>query len=293
LASTTGFGTYINQAVLSTSSPTFAGLTSNSNATLYRDVYINGGASGNFANRLLIGTTSATYTLQDTNLRPTLYMHGAFPVFTLNHTETTNTNHGPTIQFAFNGLTTGGSTGRHIVMGANGTGTQLDFGFSGGANGDNTSLNPHNGIAGYTGVTPLRVFPTGILVGNNGSYPSVASSLSYNLQVNGTGYVSSNFTVGGTITENSSLRYKENVETVKYGLDKVLQMRGVTYDKKDNGVKEIGVIAEEIYEVLPEVVLKNEEGEIDSVSYGRIVGVLIEAIKEQQKQIEELKSLIK
>jgi hypothetical protein len=100
-------------------------------------------------------------------------------------------------------------------------------------------------------------------------------------------------TFSGTITENSSIRYKENVETIKYGLDKVLQMRGVTYDKKDNGVRETGVIAEEIYEVLPEVVLKNEEGDIDSVSYGRIVGVLIEAIKEQQKQIEELKSLIK
>ena len=100
-------------------------------------------------------------------------------------------------------------------------------------------------------------------------------------------------TFSGTITESSSLRYKENVETIKYGLDKVLQMRGVTYDKKDNGVKELGVIAEEVFEILPEVVLKNEEGEIDSVSYGRIVGVLIEAIKEQQKQIEELKSLIK
>ena len=100
-------------------------------------------------------------------------------------------------------------------------------------------------------------------------------------------------TFSGTITESSSLRYKENVETIKYGLDKVLQMRGVTYDKKDNGVKELGVIAEEVYDILPEVVLKNEEGEIDSVSYGRIVGVLIEAIKEQQKQIEELKSLIK
>ena len=100
-------------------------------------------------------------------------------------------------------------------------------------------------------------------------------------------------TFSGTITESSSLRYKENVETIKYGLDKVLQMRGVTYNKKDNGVKEIGVIAEEIYDVLPEVVLKNEESEIDSVSYGRIVGVLIEAIKEQQKQIEELKALIK
>jgi hypothetical protein len=101
---------------------------------------------------------------------------------------------------------------------------------------------------------------------------------------------SGNSTFSGTITENSSLRYKENVETIKYGLDKVLQMRGVTYDKKDNGVKEMGVIAEEIYEVLPEVVLKNEEGDIDSVSYGRITAVLIEAIKDLKKEIEDLKA---
>ena len=81
-----------------------------------------------------------------------------------------------------------------------------------------------------------------------------------------------------------------NVETIKYGLDKVIQMRGVTYNKKDNGVKEVGVIAEEIYEVLPEVVLKNEAGEIDSVSYGRITAVLIEAIKDLKKEIEDLKA---
>jgi hypothetical protein len=99
-----------------------------------------------------------------------------------------------------------------------------------------------------------------------------------------------NTTFAGTITENSSIRYKENVETINNGLDKVLQMRGVTYDKKDSGVKEIGVIAEEIYEVLPELVLKNEEGEIDSVSYGRITAVLIEAIKDLKKEIEDLKS---
>jgi hypothetical protein len=99
-----------------------------------------------------------------------------------------------------------------------------------------------------------------------------------------------NLTATGTITETSSLRYKENVETIKYGLDRVLQMRGVTYNKKDNGVKEVGVIAEEIYEVLPEVVLKNEEGDIDSVSYSRITAVLIEAIKDLKKEIEDLKA---
>ena len=101
---------------------------------------------------------------------------------------------------------------------------------------------------------------------------------------------SQNTTFAGTITENSSIRYKDNIETVKYGLDKVLQMRGVTYTKKDTGLKELGLIAEELNEILPEVVLKNEEGEPDSVSYGRITAVLIEAIKDLKKEIEELKS---
>jgi Chaperone of endosialidase len=106
-------------------------------------------------------------------------------------------------------------------------------------------------------------------------------------------YNTGNMTVGGTLTENSSIRYKDNIEDLKYSLDKVLQMRGVSYTKKDSGVKEIGLIAEELNEIVPELVNKNEEGLPDSVSYGRVVSYLIEAIKEQQKQIEELKALIK
>ena len=67
-------------------------------------------------------------------------------------------------------------------------------------------------------------------------------------------------------------------------------MRGVTYTKKDTGLKELGLIAEELNEILPEVVLKNEEGEPDSVSYCRITAILIEALKDLKKEIEELKS---
>jgi len=95
-----------------------------------------------------------------------------------------------------------------------------------------------------------------------------------------------NVTVLGTLTENSSIRYKENVETIKYSLDKILQMRGVSYTKKDTGLKELGLIAEEVNEILPDVVLKNNEGEPDSVSYA----VLIEAIKDLQQQINVLNS---
>jgi hypothetical protein len=148
---------------------------------------------------------------------------------------------------------------------------------------------------------------SGVFAYKNSSQPAITLGLdngAFTLQTAGNGTADAtiswttaisvtnagNTTFGGTITENSSLRYKENVETISNGLDKVLEMRGVTYNKKDGSVKEMGVIAEEVYEVLPEVVLKNEEGEIDSVSYGRITAVLIEAIKDLKKEIEDLKA---
>ena len=71
-------------------------------------------------------------------------------------------------------------------------------------------------------------------------------------------------------------------------------MRGVEYNRTDSKdkSKKVGVIAQEIKEVLPEVVFEQEDGML-GVSYGNIVGVLIEAIKEQQKQIDELKAKLK
>jgi hypothetical protein len=67
-------------------------------------------------------------------------------------------------------------------------------------------------------------------------------------------------------------------------------MRGVSYIKKDTQTKEIGVIAEEINEILPDVVIKNTEGEVESVAYGRLTAILIEAVKELKAEIDVLKS---
>jgi hypothetical protein len=103
-------------------------------------------------------------------------------------------------------------------------------------------------------------------------------------------FIAASITSTGTLTETSSLRYKTNIKTIESGLDKVLQMRGVVYNRKDNGKEEIGVIAEEMNEILPQVIQYNTESEIDSVSYSRIVGVLIEAIKELKQEINELKN---
>ena len=96
-------------------------------------------------------------------------------------------------------------------------------------------------------------------------------------------------TVTGTltateVTATSDERLKSDIQTIDNALDKVMNMRGVSYTKQAE--KGVGVIAQEIEKVLPEVVT---DGEYKSVAYGNIVGVLIEAIKEQQKQIDELK----
>ena len=91
-------------------------------------------------------------------------------------------------------------------------------------------------------------------------------------------------TASGDITAFSDERLKSDIETIDNALDKVMNMRGVSYTKQAE--KGIGVIAQEIEKVLPEVVT---DGEYKSVAYGNIVGVLIEAIKEQQEQIDKLK----
>lgn len=98
-------------------------------------------------------------------------------------------------------------------------------------------------------------------------------------------------TASGDITAYSDERVKENINTIENALEKVKALRGVTYNRKDKEDKseKIGVIAQEVQEILPQVVQEQEDGML-GVSYGNITAVLIEAIKEQQKQIEVLKA---
>ena len=93
----------------------------------------------------------------------------------------------------------------------------------------------------------------------------------------------------GDVTAFSDARVKENVETLPNALESVKKMRGVTYNKIGEEKQSVGVIAQELEEVVPQLVHTDEEG-MKSVAYGNITAVLIEAIKEQQVQIEELKA---
>jgi hypothetical protein len=110
-----------------------------------------------------------------------------------------------------------------------------------------------------------------------------------------------NCTATGTVTASSDIKFKTEIYTIKNGLEKVLQLRGVEYIRKDdeNKVKQIGLIAQEVETVIPEVVFNNttesadgQTDEFKTISYQNIVAVLIEAIKEQQIQINELRDAI-
>lgn len=89
-------------------------------------------------------------------------------------------------------------------------------------------------------------------------------------------------------TSLSDRTQKTDIRPIENAIETIKQLNGVKYKWKDNhNQPSIGVIAQEIEKVLPEVVIQNADG-LKSVSYGNIVGLLIEAIKEQQVLIEEL-----
>ena len=102
-------------------------------------------------------------------------------------------------------------------------------------------------------------------------------------RVNGNGNVVSQ----GSIDSASDLKLKTNIKTIDNALDKTLKLRGVEFDRTDRVDHQIGVIAQEVEKIIPEVVHGDE---IKSVTYGNLVGLLIEAIKELKKEIDDLKS---
>jgi hypothetical protein len=115
----------------------------------------------------------------------------------------------------------------------------------------------------------------------------------------------SGVTVNGDLNSTSDIRYKKNIETIEGAVDKVTALRGVTFDwdndafsenetnKKPNFTERAtGVIAQDVEKVLPEAVRQNPETGFKNVAYGNMVGLLIEAIKEQQTQIDDLKAEI-
>ena len=101
--------------------------------------------------------------------------------------------------------------------------------------------------------------------------------------------------VGGQVTavsivETSSITLKENVTPIENALDKILKLKGVTYNRLDNNEHESGLIAEWTEEVLPELVTRDTNNDVVGIKYTKLTAYLIEAIKSLNTEIKHLKS---
>ena len=106
---------------------------------------------------------------------------------------------------------------------------------------------------------------------------------------------SGNFTATGNVGAYSDMALKEDIYQIENALEKVNQLRGVHFTRKSNNSKEIGVVANEVEKVVPELVDEHEDkelGKIKTMKYANTVGLLIEAVKDLSKQVEELKMAV-
>jgi len=256
------FSSYLNQAVLSTSSPSFAGLNINGNLNAVDNIYIAGNVyhEGDTDTYLEFGVNqirlitggSAEVTIDPTGVRlgdsgnayvqPVSGNYGSFQI--------DGGAHGGWEGYSIGGL--------HVFM-SNGA----DCGIYNDIDNEWMAYFARNGAATlyHNGSSKLSTTSTGI-------------------------------TVNGDVNSTSDIRYKKNIETIDNALEKVQLLRGVTFDWDhedfDTTNRATGVIAQDVKKVLPEAVREDEDGFMN-VAYGNMVGLLVEAIKEQQQQIDELK----
>ena len=105
---------------------------------------------------------------------------------------------------------------------------------------------------------------------------------------------SSNVTVVGNITANGFLyssdrNLKKNIAPLEGSLEKIMKLNGYSYNWKSTGKADMGIIAQEVESIYPDLVHTNAEG-VKSVEYANLIAPLIEAVKTQQKEIESLKA---
>ena len=143
---------------------------------------------------------------------------------------------------------------------------------------------------GVTGTLPVANGGTGVTASTGTGSVVLSASPTFTGTVGAAAITATGDIAAANFNSTSDISLKDNIQTIVDPLDKIIKLNGVTFNWKENQKPSIGVIAQELQEVLPELVT---QGDIKSVNYNGLIGVLIEAVKEQQKQIEELKDLVK
>jgi hypothetical protein len=163
----------------------------------------------------------------------------------------------------------------------------------------NTVLNIASGFATQTGMGwdkstgafQVSSSTTALQLNRHGSTGTIFTCR-YEANVKADIDSSGNMSLAGTLTEASSLAIKENIETYSPSLEMISKIRPVRFNKKKSKKKEIGLVAEELAEMFPELVETDEKGNPSGVNYSRAVAVLLHGFKELYKEVKELKEKI-
>jgi hypothetical protein len=145
-------------------------------------------------------------------------------------------------------------------------------------------------IGSSAGVSESNTFVLGnssIIGWGFGVNPGVAAIRVGSSTNNGNG---ATLTKTGVWTNASDISKKYDIENISYGINEVMKLRPVSYKLKGLDNEDIGFIAQEVKKIVPEIIY-GEEGQM-TMSYGQLTSVLVKAVQEQQKQIEELKALV-
>jgi hypothetical protein len=270
----------------------------------------------NGAGNVGIGTASPAYRLEVNNSTGDNHIAavGTAPSLNLMTTNTGGANWGTVgMATATNNFIVGAVAGDLIMLNRGSTAGNILFGF-GSSESMRIRSNGNIGI-GTTGSSTIRLITAGSGTSSAASSFVAADSGGNTLfGVRNDGLLSTgqatlspfNFTTGTAANlvvdssgflyrSSSSLKYKTNVRDYDKGLDIINQMRPVYYNGKNDGKTQFaGLIAEEIHDLgLTEFVQYAKDGTPDALSYPNMVALLVKGMKEQQAQIEELKSQIK
>jgi len=179
----------------------------------------------------------------------------------------------------FTGVTTGTMTSANVSLGLvfnPSTGTLTANSFTG----DGSGLTGAGASLANDAVTnsDLNVVFTGLKTGSMTSANVASGVFTFN--------PSTGIAKATQFTATSDVMLKDNVTTLTDALEKIMQIDGVSFEWKNNHKPSVGVIAQTVENIMPEAVETDNKG-IKSVNYNALIGLLIEAVKELNKRIDE------
>lgn len=171
---------------------------------------------------------------------------------------------------------------------AAGSNTQVIYNSGGNLTGSANLTFDGTSLSAFAVSTNTVNAPSGTLAVTGAINGSSTISSSGTISSGGGVTAAGSITAAGNVTAYSDASLKKDVQTITDALAKVSSLRGVSYTMINSGDAGIGVIAQEVKEVVPQVVQDNNG--ILSVAYGNLVGVLIEAIKELNEKVDRLEN---